>query len=217
MDKVIYHHFHQLKKRPPVPSGSAPPATSAKKVNVAAPAPPKAAKTTAQPGTLDTFKYKHTPEDAEALATELIPPSFLADLGDANWKTRLAALEEMSTWLESVVEGVDAEVVVRALAKKGWSEKNFQVSLGSVMLFNVSAPFDPLERFLQVSAKLYGILSILAERCPSFGRSCPALCVGHLSEKLGDTKLKKPAGDTLLVFAEKTSLQFILCQGSSIL
>jgi hypothetical protein len=26
-----------------------------------------------------------------------------------------------------VVQEVDAEVVVRALAKKGWSEKNFQV------------------------------------------------------------------------------------------
>lgn len=40
-----------------------------------------------------------------------------------------------------------------------------------------------------------------------------ALSVGHLSEKLGDLKLKKPAGDTLLDFAEKTSLQFVLSQG----
>jgi cytoskeleton-associated protein 5 len=66
---------------------------------------------------------------------------------------------------------------------------------------------------VQVSAKLYGILVILAERCPSFGRSCPALCVAHLTEKLGDLKLKKPAGDTLLAFAERTSLQFVLSQG----
>jgi cytoskeleton-associated protein 5 len=34
-----------------------------------------------------------------------------------------------------------------------------------------------------------------------------------LGEKLGDMKLKKPAGDTLLVFAEVTSLQFVLSQG----
>lgn len=40
-----------------------------------------------------------------------------------------------------------------------------------------------------------------------------ALCVPHLTEKLGDMKLKKPAGDTLLSFAEKTSLQFVLGQG----
>jgi len=30
---------------------------------------------------------------------------------------------------------------------------------------------------------------------------------------LGDMKLKKPAGDTLLLFAEKTSLQFVFSQG----
>lgn len=40
-----------------------------------------------------------------------------------------------------------------------------------------------------------------------------ALCVAHLSEKLGDMKLKKPAGETLLLFSEKTSLQFVLNQG----
>lgn len=78
-------------------------------------------------GTLDTFKYKHTPEDAENLAAELIPAPILADFGDANWKTRLAALEEMSIWIQTEIEALDAEVVVRALAKKGWSEKNFQV------------------------------------------------------------------------------------------
>ena len=53
----------------------------------------------------------------------------MTDLADANWKTRLAALDEMTTWVDSEVEGLDAEVVVRALAKKGWAEKNFQVCL----------------------------------------------------------------------------------------
>jgi cytoskeleton-associated protein 5 len=67
------------------------------------------------------------PEEAEALAGDLIPSNIMADLGDANWKSRLAALEEMTGWVENVVEEVDAEVVVRALAKKGWAEKNFQV------------------------------------------------------------------------------------------
>ncbi|KAG9318450.1 microtubule associated protein [Chiua virens] len=157
-------------------------------------APPAAAKggrppPPAPPGALDTFKYKHTPEDAEALAADLIPGSIMEGLGDANWKTRLAACEEMATWLDGVVQDVDAEVVVRAIAKKGWSEKNFQVS-----------------------AKLFGVLITLAEHCPSFGKSCVALSTGHLSEKLGDAKLKKPAGDALIIFAEKTSLQFVLNQ-----
>jgi cytoskeleton-associated protein 5 len=167
----------------PSPAAAAAVAASSKPAKGGAPAPP---------GALDTVKYKHTPEDAEALAAELIPPNYIADLGDANWKTRLAALEEMTTWVESMVEELDAEVVVRALGKKGWGEKNFQVS-----------------------TKLYGILVILTERCPSFGRSCAALSIPHLSEKLGDAKLKKPAGETLAAFAEKTSLQFVLNQGMS--
>ncbi len=163
------------------------PASAAAGAVTAAASKPTKGGSPAQPGGLDTFKYKHSPEDAEALASELIPPNFITDLGDANWKTRLAALEEMTTWVEGIVEELDAEVVVRALGKKGWGEKNFQVS-----------------------AKLYGILVTLAERCPSFGRSCAALSVPHLSEKLGDAKLKKPASDALVAFAEKTSLQFVL-------
>ncbi|EIN07407.1 microtubule associated protein [Punctularia strigosozonata HHB-11173 SS5] len=168
----------------PAPAASAPvkklpPAAAPKASGKSAPAAP--------PGALDSFKYKHTPEDAEALWTELIPANFQTDLGDSAWKVRLAALEEMTTWVEGAAADLDSEVVVRFLAKKGFNEKNFQVS-----------------------AKLYGILQILATRCPSFGRSSAALCIPHLSEKLGDMKLKKPAGDTLLLLAEKTSLQFVL-------
>ena len=172
-------------------SGSAPAKKPPPAASAAASKPGKGG-TPSQPGALDTFKYKHTPEDAEALAAELIPPNFITDLGDANWKTRLAALEELTMWVESMVEELDAEVVVRALGKKGWGEKNFQVSV-----------------------KLYGILVILAEHCPSFGRSCVALSVPHLSEKLGDGKLKKSASDALGACAEKTSLQFVLNMGGS--
>ncbi|KAI0695900.1 ARM repeat-containing protein [Cytidiella melzeri] len=167
-------------------SAAAPPV---KKLPPAAAAASKPAKAGAAipSGTLDSFKYKHTPEDADALAAEIIPEGYAAGLSDSNWKTRLATLEEMSGWVESSAGDLDSEVVVRFLAKKGWNEKNFQVS-----------------------AKLYGILNVLAERCPTFGRSSVALCIPHLSEKLGDTKLKKPAGESLLLFAEKTSLQFVL-------
>lgn len=77
---------------------------------------------------MDTFKFKHTSEDADALAAEMIPENFAAGLGDANWKTRLATLEEMTGWVESNAESLDSEVVVRFLGKKGWGEKNFQVS-----------------------------------------------------------------------------------------
>ncbi|KAJ7063272.1 microtubule associated protein [Mycena amicta] len=174
-------------KKPTATAPSAPPA-AAKKAPVASTgkqskAPPPAA------GGLDTFKYRHTPEDAEALAAETIPSSMLTDLADSKWKTRLTALEELTTWVEGVIDEVDAEVVVRALGKKGWADSNFQVV-----------------------SKIYAICGLLAENCPSFGRSCAALCVSHLCDKLGDLKLKKPAGETLLTFAEKTSLQFVLNQ-----
>jgi len=59
---------------------------------------------------------------------------------------------------------------------------------------------------------LYGILSLLAERASTFGKASAALAIPHLTEKLGDLKLKKPAGDTLTVFAEKTSLSFVFGQ-----
>ncbi|KAF9053641.1 ARM repeat-containing protein, partial [Hymenopellis radicata] len=171
-------------------SSPAAPAAAPKKLPPAAVSskPSKPAAPSA-PGALDTFKYKHTPEDAEALAADLIPSSILTDFADANWKTRIAALDELAPWVDGVIDELDAEVLVRALAKKGWSEKNFQVS-----------------------AKIYAICGTLAERCPTFGRSCAALCVPHMSEKLGDMKLKKPAGDALIACAEKTSLQFVLNQ-----
>lgn len=57
------------------------------------------------------------------------------------------------------------------------------------------------------------MMSILAERSPSFSKACVAIAVAHLTEKLGDIKLKKPAGDALVIFAEKTSLAFVLSQG----
>lgn len=68
-----------------------------------------------------------------------------------------------------------------------------------------------------MSTKLYGILALVAEQCPSFGRPSVALATSHLSEKLGDLKLKKPAGETLSLFAEKTSLQFVFHQGLCIM
>ena len=133
----VAKYTHLQAKKPPAPGaaegGSAAPATSAPAPKKLPPAAAAAAAKPAKggaalaPGVLDTFKFKHTPEDAEALAAEIIPANFATELGDANWKVRLAALEEMTTWVEGAVEGLDSEVVIRFLAKKGWNEKNFQV------------------------------------------------------------------------------------------
>ena len=108
--------------------GAAPPAAAAKKPAAAAPAK-AGAKSAAPAPANDTFKFRFNPEDAEERIAELIPENIRTDFGDANWKLRLSALEEMTAWLEGgVIQDVESELVVRFLAKKGWSEKNFQVS-----------------------------------------------------------------------------------------
>jgi cytoskeleton-associated protein 5 len=108
--------------------------TTTKKASHPAPSKTSKSSTSQASGALDSFKYKHTPDDAEALAAGLLPSSIMTDLADANWKTRLAAMEELTLWMEDEIDKLDAEVMVRALAKKGWGEKNFQVCSGiSVM------------------------------------------------------------------------------------
>ncbi|KAJ1308957.1 hypothetical protein OPQ81_004640 [Rhizoctonia solani] len=165
------------------PSKKLPPAVAAASAKSTKAGPPPAT---------DTFKYKFSPEDADALSADLVPAQIQTDLADAQWKVRLAALEEMSTWLDGELNGagVESEVLFRFLGKKpGWGEKNFQVS-----------------------AKVYALMAMLAERSPTFSKASAALAIPHLAEKLGDMKLKKPAGDLLLTFAEKTSLSFVLSQ-----
>ena len=105
------------------------PAAAAAAAAAASASSSKASKTAAPvaSGALDSFKFKHSPEDAEALAADLIPSEMAAGLSDANWKLRLASLEEMTAWMEGAAESVDSEVVTRFLIKKGGAEKNFQV------------------------------------------------------------------------------------------
>ena len=119
-------------KKPPAAAAAAPAASApaAKKAPPAAAAAAAAAssKGAPAPGALDTFKYKHTPEVAEELAVEMIPSNIANDLADSAWKVRLAAAEEMFSWLDGgEVETVDSEVLSRFLSKRVWGDKNFQV------------------------------------------------------------------------------------------
>ena len=119
--------------------GSAPAAASSAAPPVKKVLPPAAAKPAKggaplAPGALDTFKFKHTPEDADALAVEIVPGEYRTGLDDSAWKIRLQTLEDMTGWIDGAVRDLDAEVVVRFLAKKGWSEKNFQVYAPSLPL-----------------------------------------------------------------------------------
>jgi cytoskeleton-associated protein 5 len=61
---------------------------------------------------------------------------------------------------------------------------------------------------------MFSLFQLLAERSPSFAKSSAALSIPALSDKLGDIKLKGPAGSTLSAYAEKSSLQFVLGVGA---
>ncbi|KAI7908148.1 armadillo-type protein [Cokeromyces recurvatus] len=148
------------------------------------------------PSTPEEIKYKYSQEDAEARATEFIPEAIHTDLQQAQWKVRLAAMESLCQHFEEI-EGsaIEPEIVIRSFSKKpGWKEMNFQVM-----------------------GKMFSAIQTLSVKCPSFNKACGALCIPVMVEKLGDIKLKKPAGDCLVTIAEKTSVQFVFSQAYPVL
>ncbi|TXT09213.1 hypothetical protein VHUM_02687 [Vanrija humicola] len=184
------------------PARAAPPKAAAPKMPPPAAAGPSkpAAATGSKPGAAKTLagsptdpvKYRYSPEEAAARAEEAIPANYHTALADAAWKVRLEAADEMVKWIgeDGGAEAVDSEIMMRFLGKTpGWGEKNFQVS-----------------------TKLYQVMSLMAEKSPSFGKPAASLIIGPLTDKLGDLKLKKPAGDALSLCAERTSLAFVLAQ-----
>lgn len=60
---------------------------------------------------------------------------------------------------------------------------------------------------------MFGLFRQLAGESSSWSKACAAVAVPICCDKLGDIKLKKPAGDALVSFAEKSSLGFVLSQG----
>ncbi|KAI9630500.1 hypothetical protein KEM48_013996 [Puccinia striiformis f. sp. tritici PST-130] len=138
----------------------------------------------------EEVRYKMSQEDAEAKAPDCLPASFIEGVGNSVWKTRLAALEELLSWIPEQADEIEAEVVVRYLNKKpGPKESNFQVW-----------------------QRVFSVISLLAEQCPSFSKACMALTIPTCFEKYGDGKIKEAAGNALIAFAEKTSLGFVLSQ-----
>ncbi|KAI9254442.1 armadillo-type protein [Phascolomyces articulosus] len=156
----------------------------------AAAGPKKAAKLPPSSGP-EEVRYRFSAEDAEARTTEFVPEQIWNDLQQSQWKVRLAAMESLYSHFDQMdpVE-TEPEIVFRVFSKKpGWKEMNFQVM-----------------------GKLFATMQLLAEKCPNFTKACVAIAVQVLVEKLGDIKLKKAAGECLVVFAEKTSLQFVFSQ-----
>jgi cytoskeleton-associated protein 5 len=187
------------KRKPPARLAAGPkkPALSSSKPKpAAAPASSKKAAKLPAASAPEEIKYKFSQEDAEARATEFIPENIHKDLQESQWKLRLAAMESLCTHFESEDgSSIEPEIVIRSFSKKpGWKEMNFQVM-----------------------GKMFYCIQLLATNCPKFNKACAALCMTPMFEKLGDIKLKKPAGECLVVIAEKISLQFVLSQAYPIL
>lgn len=75
------------------------------------------------------MERNYSPEEIDEMATQLLPAEVITGLVDSNWKTRLAAVTQLSdvvkTWDSTEVP---AQVIVRTLAKKpGFKDTNFQV------------------------------------------------------------------------------------------
>ncbi|KAK9693990.1 hypothetical protein K7432_013644 [Basidiobolus ranarum] len=136
----------------------------------------------------EPIKFKFSNEDFEAHVLDVIPASILEDILSSNWKSRLTAMELLRIQLESNVENVEPELIVRQLIRKpGFKEVNFQVA-----------------------THMYGIFQLLCEKVPAFSKGCAVLIVPGMAEKLGDAKLKKPTGECFSSIGEKYSLQFVL-------
>ncbi|PWN24656.1 ARM repeat-containing protein, partial [Jaminaea rosea] len=183
---------------PPSRLAAKPGPSIAKPAAAAAPAaraaPPRAAAASASaagaPSVNEPVKFRFTPDDAESRAADLIPSEISGQLANSNWKERLAGIQAFHSWLDREAEALESELIVRALGKKpGWKESNFQVF-----------------------AEVFKVFRLLAEQCPTFGRASVALSVQPLCDKLGDIKLKVPAGETLTTYSERTSFGFVLKQ-----
>lgn len=113
------------------PAAAAPSVAAVKKAPVAAgaksAAPPAAA---GARQAIEPVRYKFSQEDAEARAPEMFEgTTFVDDIGNSVWKTRLAAMDWLLEWLgNGKAAEVEPELLVRFLNKKpGPKESNFQV------------------------------------------------------------------------------------------
>ncbi|XP_014206626.1 protein mini spindles isoform X2 [Copidosoma floridanum] len=126
-------------------------------------------------------------EEVDEMAAELLPAEVLSGLVDANWKTRLVAVEQLNEFVQQMDSSrVSTQLVLRVLAKKpGFKDTNFQV----------------LKLRLE-------IVKTLAEN-HQFSNILTEYCLMDITEKLGDAKNSATAADTLTAIAEATSLELV--------
>ncbi|XP_062245038.1 cytoskeleton-associated protein 5 isoform X2 [Platichthys flesus] len=164
--------------------------------------PPKKSK----PASAAGGKAKKTADNKEVIETELsieacedlaggvLPGSCLQQLDSANWKERLASMEEFQRAVETMDKGqMPCQALVRMLAKKpGWKETNFQV--------------------MQMKLR---IVTLIAQK-GQFSKTSAFVVLDGLVDKVSDVKCGGIAKEGLTAIGEACSLPWTAEQVVSI-
>ncbi|XP_017297361.1 cytoskeleton-associated protein 5 isoform X2 [Kryptolebias marmoratus] len=177
---------------PPSRSSAPPKKTQTAAASKPSSGPPKKGKAASSAGgktkkTSDSKEVAETelsPEACEDLAAGVLPASCLQQLDSANWKERLASMEEFQRAVETMDKAVmPCQALVRMLAKKpGWKETNFQV----------------------MQMKLH-IAALVAQR-GQFSKTSASVVLDGLVDKIGDVKCGGNAKEALTAVGEACSL-----------
>jgi len=131
-------------------------------------------------------QMKHTDDAALSCFQTALPPALFVGLVDPVWKTRLEAVEELSSSVNSI-EGLDGELLVRFLGQRpGWRESNFQV--------------------------FQRMLALIRSWPRGLSREAVALLCPAAVDKLADVKIGADAGETLMLCGEQVGFSFVAGQ-----
>ncbi|KAF7707626.1 hypothetical protein HF521_018844 [Silurus meridionalis] len=175
-------------KAPPVEEPPAKPAGPPKKAAPKATGPPKKSKSAPAasgkskkaPETKEVAEVELSLEVCEEKAAAVLPASCMQLLDSANWKERLASMEEFQKAVEQMDRSeMPCQALVRMLAKKpGWKETNFQV--------------------MQMKLHIVGLIA----RKGSFSKTSALVVLDGLVDKIGDVKCGSNAKEALTAIGE---------------
>ncbi|KAM9816605.1 cytoskeleton-associated protein 5 isoform 1-T2 [Syngnathus typhle] len=183
-------------KAPPAAEAQTKSSAAPKKASSGAPSksagPPKKGKSasasSAKPKkTVESKDFTETElsiEVCEERAAEVLPASCLEQLDSANWKERLASMEEFQRAVETMDKmAMPCQALVKMLAKKpGWKETNFQV----------------------MQMKLH-IVALIAQK-GQFSKTSASVVLDGLVDKVGDVKCGGNAKEGMTAIGEACSL-----------
>eukprot|EP00058_Branchiostoma_floridae_P023061 XP_002608551.1 hypothetical protein BRAFLDRAFT_98911 [Branchiostoma floridae] len=128
------------------------------------------------------------PKDEEVAekAGELFSAETLKQLESANWKERLAGMEDFAQAVKTMEpKTLPCQVIIKTIAKKGWKESNFQVLI---------AKFQLVKYVVENGKISHGVAKV---------------CLTGLVEKVGDIKAGTVAKEALTALAEATALDYV--------